>query len=45
MRNIEIDDPRNIYIVMLMYSLIEYSNNYSKTTGSLFGSEMSQIII
>ena len=36
MRNIEIDDPKNIDIVMLMYNLIEYSDNYSKTTGRLW---------
>ena len=27
---------RNILIVMLMYNLIEYSDNYSKTSGSLW---------
>ena len=36
MKNIEIDDPKNIDIVMLMYNLIEYSDNYSKTTGRLW---------
>ena len=34
--NIEIDHAKNIYIVMSMYNLIEYSDNYSKTSGSLW---------
>ena len=34
--NIEIDNAEYIDIVMLMYNLIEYSNNYSKTSGSLW---------
>ena len=34
--NIEIDNPKNIDIVMPMYNLIEYSDNYSKTLGSLW---------
>ena len=29
------DNAKNIDIVMLMYNLIEYSDNYSKTSGSL----------
>ena len=33
--NTKIDNAEYIDIVMLMYSLIEYSNNYSKTSGSL----------
>ena len=32
----EIDDTQDIHIVMLMYNLIEYSDNYSKTSGSLW---------
>ena len=31
-----IDNAHNIDIVMPMYSLIEYSDNYSKTSGSLW---------
>ena len=33
--NIEIDNPKHIDIVMPMYNLTEYSDNYSKTSGSL----------
>ena len=33
--NTEIDNPKDIDIVMPMYNLIEYSDNYSKTSGSL----------
>ena len=32
----EIDDAQDIDIVMPMYNLIEYSDNYSKTSGSLW---------
>ena len=32
----EIDNAQDIDIVMPMYNLIEYSNNYSKTSGSLW---------
>ena len=34
--NTEIDNAKDIDIVMPMYNLIEYSDNYSKTTGSLW---------
>ena len=34
--NTEIDNAHDIDIVMPMYNLIEYSDNYSKTLGSLF---------
>ena len=34
--NTDIDNAHNIDIVMPMYSLIEYSDNYSKTSGSLW---------
>ena len=34
--NIDIDNAQDILILMPMYSLIEYSNNYSKTSGSLW---------
>ena len=33
--NIQIDDGQNIDVVMPMYNLIEYSDAYSKTSGSL----------
>ena len=33
--NIDIDNAQGIDIVMSMYDLTEYSNNYSKTSGSL----------
>ena len=34
--NTQIDNAKDIDIVMPMYNLIEYSNNYSKTYGSLW---------
>ena len=34
--NTDIDTAQDINIVMSMYSLIEYSDNYSKTSGSLW---------
>ena len=34
--NTNVDDAKDIDIVMLMYNLIEYSENYSKTSGSLW---------
>ena len=34
--NTQIDNVNNIDIVMPVYNLIEYSNNYSKTSGSLW---------
>ena len=34
--NTEIDDAHDIDIVMLMYNLIEYSDNYSEISGSLW---------
>ena len=33
--NTQVDNAKDIHIVMLMYNLIEYSNNYSETCGSL----------
>ena len=33
--NIHIDNAKDTYEVMPMYNLIGYSDNYSKTTGSL----------
>ena len=34
--NTQVDNAKDIDIVMPMYSLIEYSDNYAKTTGSLW---------
>ena len=34
--NIEIDNAKDIDIIIPMYNLIEYSDNYSKTSGSLW---------
>ena len=34
--NMQIDNAKGIDIVMPMYNLIEYSDNYAKTTGSLW---------
>ena len=34
--NTEIDNAKDIDIVMPMYNLIEYSDNYSKTSGNLY---------
>ena len=34
--NTQIDNPKDIDIVMPMYNLMEYSNNYSKTSGNLW---------
>ena len=34
--NTEVDNAKDIDIVMPMYNLIEYSDNYSKTSGSLW---------
>ena len=34
--NTEIDNAKDIDIVMSMYNLIEYSDNYLKTSGSLW---------
>ena len=34
--NTQIDNAKDIDVVMPMYNLIEYSNDYSKTSGSLW---------
>ena len=34
--NTQIDNAKDIFIVMPMYNLTEYSDNYSKTSGSLW---------
>ena len=33
---VKIDNAEDLYVVMPMYSLLEYSKNYRKTTGSLW---------
>ena len=33
--NTQVDNARGLYVVMPMYNFIEYSDNYSKTSGSL----------
>ena len=33
--NTQIDFAKDLYVVMPMYNLIEYSNNYSKKSGNL----------
>ena len=44
--NTYIDGPKDLDVVMLIYNLIEYSDNYLKTSGSLWKTtEMRQIII
>ena len=32
----QVDDAQKVYVVMLMYNLIEHSSAYSKTLGSLW---------
>ena len=34
--NTELDNAKDIDVVMPMYNLIEYSDNYSRTSGSLW---------
>ena len=36
MNNTDIDNAKCVDIVMPMYNLIEYSDNYAKTSGSLY---------
>ena len=33
---VQIENAEDLYVVMPMYSLLEYSKNYGKTTGSLW---------
>ena len=42
-----IHDAENLYLAIPMYNLLEYSLNYSKTTGSLFNllQEIKQLIL
>ena len=41
--NVSVDNTDYIYIAMHMYNLIEYSNNYSDTSGSLWQSKRDEI--
>ena len=34
--NTQIDNAKYLYVVMSMYNLIEYSDNYSKNSGGLW---------
>ena len=36
MNNTQIDNAKQINVVMPRYDLVEYSNNYSRTSGSLW---------
>ena len=36
MNNSQIDNAKDIDVVMPIYNLIDYSNHYSKTSGSLW---------
>ena len=38
-----VDEPKFINITMSMYNLIEYSDNYSDTSGSLWGFKRDEI--
>ena len=38
-----LDEANYIYIAMLMYNLIEYSDNYSDTSGSLWQFKRDEI--
>ena len=38
-----VDEANHIYIAMPMYNLIEYSNNYSDTSGSLWQFKRDEI--
>ena len=42
--NTDINNAKDIDIVMPMYNLVEYSDNYSKTSGSLWQYQMIQMI-
>ena len=45
MNNAQVDNAKDVDVVMLMYDLIEYSNNYSKNPEA-YGNitEMNQIL-
>ena len=34
--NTQIDNAKHVHVIMLLYNLIQYSDNYSKTSGSLW---------
>ena len=34
--NTKVDNARNLVVIMLMYNFIEYIDNYSKASGSLY---------
>ena len=42
-----IHDAENLYMAIPMYNLLEFSSNYSKTTGSLYNllQEIKQLIL
>ena len=42
---IKIDNAEDLDVVMSMYNLLEYSKNYRKATGSLWITEMNQIVV
>ena len=36
MNNTQVDNAKDLYVAMTMYNLIEYSDNYLKTSGSFW---------
>ena len=42
-QNVFVDEANHIYIAMPMYNLIEYSDNYSDTPGSLWQFKRDEI--
>ena len=42
-QNVFVDEANHIYMAMPMYNLIEYSNNYSDTSGSLWQFKRDEI--
>ena len=42
-QNVFVDEANHIYIAMPMYNLIEYSDNYSDTSGSLWQFKRDEI--
>ena len=45
--NAQVDNGKGIDVVMLMYNLIEYSDNYSKRASEVYGNtlEMGQLYV
>ena len=41
----EVDNAENIDVAMSMYNLIEYINNYSKTTGNLWQYYRDELVL